>query len=178
VQRKSRYHIRHAVPEDYRGVTRLFEGPQAVWGTLQMPYPSREVWRQRLAEPEAGLVLLVACERGEDDIVGMLGIHTHPMLPRRRHAAGLGMTVRDNRQGRGVGTGLLKAALELADGWMNLTRLELQVWVDNEPAVRLYQKFGFEVEGTLRQYALREGKFVDALAMSRLRPPTEGGPRA
>jgi putative acetyltransferase len=171
VGRKTDYRIRHAVPEDYPGVTRIFEGPQAIWGTLQVPFPSREVWRQRLAVPESGLVLLVACERNDDDVVGMLGIHTHPSQPRRRHAAEIGMTVRDNRQGRGVGTALLKAALELADGWLNLTRLELQVWTDNEPAVRLYRKFDFEVEGTLRQYALRGGKLVDAFAMSRLRPP-------
>jgi putative acetyltransferase len=171
VGRKTSYHIRHAAPEDYPGVTRIFEGPQAVWGTLQVPFPSREVWRQRLAALESGLVLLVACERKDDEIVGMLGIHTHPLQPRRRHAAEIGMTVRDNRQGRGVGTALLKAALELADGWLGLTRLELQVWTDNEPAVRLYQKFDFKVEGTLRQYALRGGKLVDAFAMSRLHPP-------
>jgi putative acetyltransferase len=178
VGRKTEYHIRHAVPDDYAGVTELFEGPKAVWGTLQIPFPAREVWRKRLAEPEAGLVLLVACEGTRDEVVGMLGIHTNPSLHRRRHAAGIGMVVRDNRQGRGVGTALLKAALELADGWMNLTRLELQVWVDNEAAVRLYQKFGFEVEGTLRQYALREGRLIDALAMSRVRPPPQGGTAA
>ena len=61
-------------------------------------------------------------------------------------------------------------ALELADGWLNLTRVELNVWPDNEPALRLYRRFGFEVEGTLRQYALRDGRLVDAVLMSRLRP--------
>jgi putative acetyltransferase len=174
VGRKNVYQIRHAVPDDYAGVTRLFEGPKAVWGTLQVPFPSPEVWRQRLAAPEIGLVLLVACERDDQDVVGMLGIHTNSSQPRRKHAASIGMTVRDNRQGRGIGTALLKAALELADGWLNLTRLELQVWTDNEPAVRLYRKFDFEVEGTLRQYALREGKLIDAFAMSRLHPPPGG----
>jgi len=167
VGRKIRYRIRHAIPDDYMAVTQLFAGPQAVWGTLQTPFPSQELWRQRLADPEKGLVLLVACEG--NDLVGMLGLHTNPEQPRRRHAATLGMTVRDDRQGRGVGTALVKAALELADGWLNLGRLELNVWVDNEPALRLYRKFGFDVEGTLRAYALREGRFVDAFAMSRLR---------
>jgi L-phenylalanine/L-methionine N-acetyltransferase len=40
--------------------------------------------------------------------------------------------------------------------------------VDNEPAIRLYQRFGFQVEGTLRRHAFRDGKYVDALFMARL----------
>ena len=164
--------IRHAAPEDYPGVTRVFAGPKAVWGTLQLPYPSPEVWRKRLAEPDLGLVTLVACER--DDLVGIIGLHPNPGQPRRRHAAMIGMTVRDDRQGRGIGTALLKAMVELADGWMNLTRLELTVCTDNEPAVHLYRQHGFEVEGTLRQFVLRHGQLVDAFTMARLRPPPLG----
>jgi L-phenylalanine/L-methionine N-acetyltransferase len=45
----------------------------------------------------------------------------------------------------------------------------LEVYTDNEPAVRLYKKFGFSVEGTLRRYAFRDGRFVDAYMMARLR---------
>ena len=81
----------------------------------------------------------------------------------------VGMSVRDDWQGRGVGTELLKAAIDLAERWLNLTRLELFVFTDNKPAIRLYERFGFAVEGTLRQYAYRDGRFVDALAMARLR---------
>ena len=40
-------------------------------------------------------------------------------------------------------------AVEMADHWLDLLRLELGVFVDNEPAVRLYQRFGFVIEGTL-----------------------------
>ncbi|MCF5102577.1 GNAT family N-acetyltransferase, partial [Pseudomonas proteolytica] len=72
-------------------------------------------------------------------------------------------------QGQGVGSQLLGAALEVADNWMNLHRVELTVYVDNEPAQALYRKFGFETEGRLRDYAVRDGVWVDALSMSRLR---------
>jgi len=44
------------------------------------------------------------------------------------------------------------------------------VYVDNEPAIRLYKKFDFEVEGTLRGYAFRDGQYVDSLFIARLRP--------
>ena len=36
-------------------------------------------------------------------------------------------------------------------------------------AQALYRKFGFEVEGVLRDYALRDGRFVDTVSMARLR---------
>lgn len=160
--------IRHAVPADYEAVARIFSGPRAVWGTLQTPYPSPELWRRRLSEPERGLTTLVACVAGEP--VGMLGIHTHPDLPRVRHAGWLGMGVRDDWQGRGIGTALMTAAVDLADRWLGLSRLELDVYPDNEPAVKLYRKFGFEVEGTARKASLREGRLVDVLKMARLKP--------
>jgi L-phenylalanine/L-methionine N-acetyltransferase len=160
-------HIRHATPADYESVSRIFCGPKAIWGTFQVPFPSPELWRKRLAEPESGLTALVAGH--ESDLIGMLGLHTHPQVPRRRHAGYIGMAVRDDCQGQGVGTALMRAALELADQWLNLTRLELNVFTDNAPAVHLYQKFGFAIEGTLRQFAFRDGEFVDAYAMGRLR---------
>ena len=74
-------------------------------------------------------------------------------------------------QGRGIGSKLLTAALDVADNWMNLHRVELTVYADNEAAHNLYRKFGFEVEGRLRDYALRDGVFVDTLSMARLRKP-------
>ena len=162
------YEIRHAAPADHEAVTRIMSGPKAVWGTLQTPFPSPELWRQRLGEPERGLVMLLACHAGEP--IGMLGLHTQPDHPRRRHAARIGMVVRDDWQGKGVGTALMKAAIDQADHWLNLERLELDVFCDNESGVRLYRKSGFEVEGTLRRFAFRDGRYVDAFLMARLRP--------
>ena len=60
----------------------------------------------------------------------------------------------------------------VADNWLNLRRLELAVYVDNEPGIRLYRKFGFEIEGTRRGDAFRDGKFVDSFAMARWRRST------
>ena len=71
--------------------------------------------------------------------------------------------------GRGIGAALLGALIDTSDNWLNLKRLELTVFVDNEPAVRLYQKFGFEIEGTRRAAAFRDGQFVDMYEMARVR---------
>ena len=164
--------VRRAEPGDYRAVHETMRGPRVVALTMQLPYESLETWRKRLSEPLEGFYLLLACRETEagEDVVGNLGLHTFPTRPRRRHVGTLGMAVRDDVQGRGVGTALMRSALELADGWLGLTRLELEVYTDNEAAIRLYQNFGFETEGTLRRYALRSGVFVDAYMMARLLP--------
>jgi len=159
--------IRHSEPNDYEALHRIFSGPKAIWGTLQLPFPSLEQWRKRLAEPPDGFFSLVASV--DDEVVGSLGLRTFPNRPRRRHVGGVGMAVRDDWHGKGVGTALLGAAIDLADNWLNLTRLELTVFVDNEPAVHLYRKCGFAVEGTLAHYVFRNGEYVDCYMMARVR---------
>lgn len=159
--------VRRAEPTDAEALRQVYTYPRVIWGTLQLPFPSVELWRKRLAEPPEGMYALVACV--EDQVVGNLGLHTSPNRPRRSHAAEIGMAVRDDWQGKGVGTALLQAAVDMADNWLNVARLELTVFVDNEPAIRLYKKFGFVVEGTLAKYAFREGEYVDVYVMGRLR---------
>jgi len=164
---KINFTIRRAEPEDYKSMHQIFTNPKVIRGTLQLPFPSAELWRKRLAEPPEGTFNLLACV--ENEIIGHLGLHTFPNHPRRRHAGQIGMAVRDDWQGRGAGTALMQAAVDLSDKWLNLMRLELDVYTDNEPAIRLYQKFGFVIEGTLVNYAYRDGQFVDTYTMAWLR---------
>jgi L-phenylalanine/L-methionine N-acetyltransferase len=72
-------------------------------------------------------------------------------------------------KGRGVGTALMQAAVDLADKWLNLTRFELEVYTDNAAAIQLYKKCGFTVEGTLAQFSFRDGQYIDSYLMARLR---------
>lgn len=159
--------IRHAEPEDFESIRQILASRTSVWGTTQLPFPSAQQWRKRLVEPPAGLYNLVAIV--ENEVVGQLALSTFPNRPRRRHVGQLGMAVREDSHGRGVGTSLVEAATELADKWLNLIRLELEVYTDNEKAIRLYKKFGFQIEGTLAQFAFRDGSYVDAFVMGRIR---------
>jgi putative acetyltransferase len=159
--------IRHAEPDDYEALHRIFSASEVIRGTLQLPFPSAERWRKRLAEPTEGLYSLVASV--DNEVVGSLGLRTFPDRPRRRHVGQIGMAVRDDWHGKGVGTALMEAAIELADNWLNLTRLELTVFVDNAPAIALYEKLGFTTEGTLADYVFRDGEYVDCFTMARLR---------
>ena len=78
------------------------------------------------------------------------------------------MAVRDDLHGKGVGSRLLQAALELCDNWFNIHRVELEVFTDNTEALSLYEKHGFVKEGTLRDYAFKNGKYSDVYAMARI----------
>lgn len=161
--------IRRATPDDAEAFQRIFDMPRAVWGTLQVPFMSVESRRKRLTDVAEGTYPLVAEVDGE--VVGNLTLHAvQSSSPRRRHAGALGMAVRDDWHGRGVGTALMRACVDLADNWLNLHRLELDVFVDNEPAIRLYKKFGFITEGRLVDYAFRDGQYADVFIMGRLRP--------
>ncbi|MDQ5827260.1 MAG: GNAT family N-acetyltransferase [Chloroflexota bacterium] len=161
--------VRHAEPDDAEAIHRVLSGPRATAGTLQLPLQSLDAVRRRFSESPEGLFHLVACVEGE--VVGHLGLETFPTRPRRRHVGSIGMAVRDDLQGRGIGSALMEAALDLADNWLGLTRVELSVYVDNVAGVALYRKFGFEVEGTHPRYAFRDGHYVDAHSMARLKPP-------
>lgn len=77
--------------------------------------------------------------------------------------------VRDDHVGKGVGTALIREVIDAADNWLAFKRLELMVYTDNAPAIRLYEKFGFEREAIHRSYAFKAGAYVDALGQARLR---------
>ncbi|TNJ24942.1 GNAT family N-acetyltransferase [Aeromonas sobria] len=155
--------IRHAEPADAPALRDLYALPNAQAGTLQLPYPAPDVWRKRLENTQA--ISLVAEVDGE--LVGHFVLEAESS-PRRKHVAGIAMGVRDDWAGKGVGSALMAAAMDLADNWLNLHRIELTVYADNAAALALYRKFGFVEEGRARDYAFRQGRYVDALYMARV----------
>ncbi len=148
------------------GVTALYNDPAVTRQVLQMPFQSTEIWRKRLAAEDERAVKLVALHQGT--VIGHMGLEQFSRV-RRSHAGSFGMGVLPAWQGKGVGSKLLATALDIADNWMNLQRVELSVYADNEAAISLYRKFGFETEGLFRDYAVRDGRLVDTLSMARLR---------
>jgi L-phenylalanine/L-methionine N-acetyltransferase len=158
--------IRAQEPSDWAGIAAVMALPKVRWGTLQLPYTSKEEWRKRTENPSEDRTGIVAVL--DESIVGVAGIWRQK--GRRRHAGGLGMSVHDDFHQRGIGSALMAALIDAADNWLDLKRIELTVYVDNAPAIALYRKFGFEVEGTRRADTFRDGRYVDSFEMARLRP--------
>ena len=150
--------------KDWEDVAELFQGEKCRWGTLQLPFQSRDDIKKKLENPPGQMHRLVAERDGR--VLGMIGLHIYG--GRRAHVCGIGMFVHDDFHGEGIGTLLMEAAIELAERWLGLTRMELTVFVDNAAAIALYEKFDFAVEGRHVAYARRDGEFVDTLAMARV----------
>jgi L-phenylalanine/L-methionine N-acetyltransferase len=157
--------IRHAGTADAEAIRALYAEPSVYAATLQLPDPPAALWQQRLEQPREGAYSLVACRGGE--LLGQIGLVVGDN-PRRKHSAHIGMGVRGSARRNGVGGALLGAAVELAEQWLALRRIELIVYTDNAAAIALYRKHGFSAEGVLRRYAFRNGQYVDAQMMARL----------
>ncbi|MGK0555387.1 N-acetyltransferase family protein, partial [Macrococcus capreoli] len=86
---------------------------------------------------------------------------------RNKHSAYLVIGVHQDVRGQGVGTILFEAVEQWAKT-VGITRLELTVVTENEAGVNLYQKSGFEIEGTKRRSLKINNKFYDEYYMSKL----------
>lgn len=99
-----------------------------------------------------------------EGIVGRLSIARDPH-PASRHVADLGLMVAASHRRRGIGWALLEQAVQWARK-SGVRKIELHVFPHNEPAIRLYERFGFAQEGFRRAHYRREDGFVDAILMA------------
>ncbi|MGU7770030.1 GNAT family N-acetyltransferase [Burkholderia sp. MR1-5-21] len=163
--------IRHSETKDIDAIRQIAAHPAVYTNTLQQPFPSLEKWAQRIEGVRERGFSLVAEIDGE--VVAHLGLDPEKN-PRRRHVAGFGMMVKASHHGRGIGNRLLASAIDLAENWLGVTRIELTVFSDNGAAIALYEKHGFRVEGESPDFALRDGEYVAASHMARLRRTAAG----
>jgi RimJ/RimL family protein N-acetyltransferase len=164
--------LREAEPSDAAQmiafVQRLAEEPGIHIAILPGEFKLSEAEeRQILSEYAAAdnAIYLVAEAGGR--IIGLLnckGGHRQAT----RHAVVLGMSVDREWRNRGVGSMLIRRAMEWAKNSGVVTRIELNVFVQNEMAIHLYQKFGFEIEGRRRNAIRRHGEYYDDYIMALL----------
>lgn len=100
----------------------------------------------------------------DEEIVGWCDII--PMsLPAHRHTGTLGMGLLPEFRGRGLGLKLIEATLAAAKHF-GLLRVELSVHANNLPAIALYRRVGFELEGIKKSAVLLDGMFKDLVMMA------------
>ncbi len=102
----------------------------------------------------------------EGSIVARLSL-ARDVHPASRHVADLGLMVAASHRRRGIGRALLEQAVVWA-GSTGVLKLELHVFPWNEPAIALYESFGFEREGLRKGHYLRDRVPVDAILMALL----------
>ena len=106
--------------------------------------------------------VFVAENAGE--IVGRLSVARDPH-PASFHVADLGLMVAAAYRRRGIGRALLERAVEWAAD-SRVCKLELHVFPHNEPAIALYENFGFVREGFRHAHYRRGAGYVDAILMA------------
>ena len=159
--------IREAEPTDAAGLVALArEVSREPEGWLL----SSEEWRSAAAErrylrtvrrsPHAAVFVAEVPE----GLVGRLSVARDPH-PASFHVADLGLMVAASHRRRGIGRSLLQRAADWARG-NAVAKLELHVFPDNEPALALYESFGFVREGYRRNHYRRDGEYVDAVLMA------------
>ena len=130
----------------------------------------------RFDDPEAVACWLAAHRSGNfeivgvcaDAVVGFAGLYPFP--GRQSHAGQVSLGVRKPFQGCGYGRVLLRAILATADRLAGLSRVQLNVLVDNARAIALYRSCDFVIEGRHLCFAQRDAQFVDAFTMARMKP--------
>lgn len=103
----------------------------------------------------------------DEKVVGCLNIRPDT-LSRLKHSASIGVSVRKAYRGQGIGKALMNKAIAFFEE-STLHRLELTVVRENDRAVTLYKKLGFEEEGILREAIKINDCYFDMISMAMIK---------
>jgi RimJ/RimL family protein N-acetyltransferase len=132
-------------------------------------------WLETVQSSSASQVNLAICRRDNARHVG--NIYLRDIDWRARHGD-VHLFLGDVRErGQGLGEAALRLMLAHAFDDLGLNRVHLRVLADNTPALRLYRKLGFTIEGRLRCHAFKCGRLQDVLCMGLLRDDRARGSR-
>jgi RimJ/RimL family protein N-acetyltransferase len=159
--------IRPARPED---AAELVDLAVAVGGEREAWLLNTDSWRSvgderrylRALKRHPDAAVYVAEEDGV--VVGRLSVARDPHQA-SRHVADLGLMVAASHRRRGIGRALLEQAVDWARE-TGVRKLELHVFPWNEPAIQLYERFGYERVGLRRDHYRRADEYVDAILMA------------
>ena len=106
-----------------------------------------------------GSIMIVAFDEGE--LIGTGAVSVVSGKPRFAHRREIAISVRKDYWGKGIGTGIMNVLMDFARK-SGAEVLELEVRSDNEAAISLYKKFGFEKIGTNEKFFKIDGEFFAA----------------
>ncbi len=154
---------------------RFMNDPELYRNTLTVPKPYTQQDAEERLEKLAGNRILYgmptdwAIRHATDGVIGGVGVFMKKGLD--GHLDELGYWLAAPYRGQGIMTGVVKQFVD----WQfqlrpPLIRLEAIVFAHNPASVRVLEKSGFEREGYLRKYVLKDGKAIDGILLSTLRP--------
>ncbi|GAU77171.1 GNAT family N-acetyltransferase [Fusibacter sp. 3D3] len=160
--------IRHVEIKDAADIVAIRKQVTVAQNTLGLPYQSVKRSEQFLETALADPTCYILVAEEDEKIVGICSIKVFDN-PKMNHAATLGIMVHEAYHGKGIGNAMMTEILKLSDEWLMLKRVELGVLSDNEKAIKLYEKHGFEKEGTKKYAIKKNGIYADEVIMARYR---------
>lgn len=110
-------------------------------------------------------IFLVAFKN--EELVGTANYTTF-VKKRMSHRGEIGISVRKSAWGLGIGSMLMEKLLDFAKNTAKADIVSLEVRSDNERAINLYKKFGFEKIGCFKGYFKIDEEFVDFDMMEKI----------
>lgn len=158
--------IRPTQLSDAAALAELYSQPKAQSETLQLPLASEALWQKRLADIPEHIYSFVA--EVDAQVVGNIGFE-HLRSPRLIHCGTFGLGVHDSYHGLGIASKLIETVIDLADNWLQIKRIQIDVNSDNQVAIACYKKFGFEIEGEAKCSVFRNGEYISTYYMARIK---------
>ncbi len=165
---QTRITIRPLRLSDTDDIYEIMHMPNALWGTALLPSTTIETWRKTIEGWVTDEHLHVFVADIGEKVVGVINLKVRQ--GRQSQVGVITLVVHDMYQGQSIGKMLMITVIDLADNWLNLLRLELDVYTDNERAINLCKRFDFEIEGRKHCNAFRSGVYIDSYIMGRLAP--------
>lgn len=131
---------------------------------FKMEKEAEEKWIDEFAKDPSKLILVAEMD---STLVGLLDFSNGRRL-RIAHTGEFGMSVKKTSRGQGIGTMLLSALIEWAEGNSLIEKIGLNVHANNHRAIALYKKMGFEIEGVRkREIKYDDEQYIDTVVMGR-----------
>jgi RimJ/RimL family protein N-acetyltransferase len=133
--------------------------------TLRLPYPytlkDAEWWIKFVDEnkKKSGLLLNFAIRNKEKQLIG--GISYHMKYGLTSHKDELGYWLARNYWNKGIMSNVVKKFCDYGFDSLNLIRIEATVFESNISSCKVLEKCGFEFEGLLKKYYLKDGNFIN-----------------
>lgn len=116
-------------------------------------------------------IILIICDKKSSEAIGETAFFRIDWVSR---AAIFYIGIADKKNwSKGYGSETTRLMIKYAFDTLNLNRIQLHVAIENLPAVKVYEKCGYQIEGRLREAMFHNGKYSDFYVMGILKRDRE-----
>jgi diamine N-acetyltransferase len=165
--------LRALEPEDLDFVYSI-ENDQNMWkvSNTHTPY-SRFLVRQYLENAqqdiyEAKQLRLAICKNNTEEAIGLIDLFD---FDPKNNRAGMGIIIQNiSNRGHGYGAESLDLLVNYSFKQLNLHQLYANIGTENEPSLKLFSTFGFQICGIKKEWNLIENSYHDEALFQLINP--------